>query len=191
LGELRGIAMKRLKAGVVAVAMAVGLAAPAFACSPLAPPLPPAAPEGTSAADARALADAWKQAHWQRDGEQERARQLKEQTRLFDEAVSIALVRYDRADKVSGMPPEFAHMNGGALAILKPVRWLKGAGASDELSVGRGVAPPCGWTPANDALNGKPGDVFLIYLTADRGVMDGFRLDRIVEPRTLAALTAQ
>lgn len=176
---------------VLLVLIATNLVAPALACSPPAPPMPPAAPAETSKPDADALAEAWRQAWWQRDDEEQRARRLKEQTRLFDEAASVAVVRYDRADKVSGMPPEFAYMNGGAVAILKPVRWVKGTGAPEELSVGRGFAPQCGWVPANDALNGKPGDVFLIYLGEDRHVMDGYKLDRIVEPRTLAALTTE
>jgi hypothetical protein len=173
-----------------ALAMALGtFAAPALACSILPPPLPPPAPEGSSAADAKALADAWTQAHWQRDDEEQRTRQLKEQTRLFDESAGIAVARYDRTDKVSGMPAELAHMNGGPLTILKTVRWIKGMAEPKELSVSRSLAPPCGWVPANDALNGKPGDVFLIYLAQGGQVVDGFRLDRIVEPRTLAALT--
>ncbi len=47
---------------------------------------------------------------------------LKQQLRLFDEAKSIAVVRYDRQGKVSGMPKQFEHMNGDPIVFLKPVR---------------------------------------------------------------------
>ncbi len=54
-------------------------------------------------------------------------------------------------------------------------------------------ASPCGQMPAHDAFYGKPGDVFLIYLSGDTlqqtDVLDGFALNRIIEPRILAALT--
>ena len=52
-----------------------------------------------------------------------------------------------------------------------------------------GNPPPCGQIPAHDAFYGKPGEVFLVYLADDGHVMEGFRLEKIAEPRTLAALT--
>lgn len=166
-------------------------AAPALACSPLPPPPVPAPPAGASKADAWALEQAWGQAHAAIRAQEDAAWRLKQQIRLFDEAKNIAVVRYVREGKISGMPKEFDYMNGDPIAILKPVRWVKGKGSQDELSVGSGYAPPCGQIPAHDAFYGKPDEAFLIYLADDGHIMEGFRIDRIAEPRTLAALTAQ
>ncbi len=57
--------------------------------------------------------------------------------------------------------------------------------------LGSGFPPPCGQIPAHDAFYGKPGEAFLIYLADDGHIMEGFRIDRITEPRTLAALIAR
>ena len=182
--------MKRVGFAVMALA-AASLAGPALACSPMPYPPPPATPPGASAADVAALAQAWSQSHAASRAVEDHAWRLRQQARLFDEARSIAVVRYDRAGKVSGMPKEFDYMNGNPLAILKPVRWVKGKGSQAELTLGLGNPAPCGQIPAHDAFYGKPGEVFLIYLADDGHIMEGFRLDKIAEPRTLAALTAQ
>ncbi|MDP3495208.1 MAG: hypothetical protein Q8R82_19025 [Hyphomonadaceae bacterium] len=172
------------------MALAVaGMTPPALACSPMPYPPPPASPAGASAADIAALQQAWSQSHAASRAVEDRAWQLKRQARLFDEAKSIAVVRYDRAGKVSGLPKEFDYMNGSPTAILKPVRWVKGKGSPAELTLGMGNPPPCGQIPAHDAYYGKPGEVFLVYLADDDHVMEGFRLEKIAEPRTLAALT--
>ena len=48
---------------------------------------------------------------------------------------------------------------------------------------------------AHDAFYGKPGGVFLLYFYCpdmlQTNVLDGFALDRIIKPRTLAALRAE
>lgn len=186
----KGTGMARLGRIVIMGAAVLALTAPALACSPLPYPPPPAPAAGTSPADAQALEAAWLQSHVAARAAEDREWALKQQTRLFDEAKGIALVRYDREGKVSGLPNEFDHMNGDPLAILKPVRWVKGTGAMTEITIGRGQLPPCGQMPAHDAFYGKPGEVFVIYLAADGHVMEGYRIDRIIEPRTLAALTA-
>lgn len=174
------------------MAVLIASTAPAaLACSPLPYPPPPAPPAGTSPADATALAQAWSQSHAATRAVEDAAWRLRQQVRLFDEAKSIAVVRHVREGKVSGMPKEFAYMNGNPLAILKPLRWVKGQGTSSEITLGSGTPPPCGQIPAHDAFYGKPGEVFLLYLADDGHVIDGFRIDRITEPRTLAALTKQ
>ena len=116
---------------------------------------------------------------------------MKLQVALFDEAESLVLVRYDREGKTSGAPEEFDYMNGRLLVYLKPVRWVKGDGQSVELQVGMGDAPPCARMKAHDALYGKPGDVFLVYLSggAQPALLEAYALDHIIEPRTIAALT--
>jgi hypothetical protein len=82
-------------------------------------------------------------------------------------------------------------MNGQPLAVLKPIRWIKGSGPSAEINLGSSMAPPCGQMTGQDALYGKPGDVFLVYLSggAQPTVLEAYLLDRIIEPRTIAALT--
>ncbi len=187
--------MKSFRAGATAlvVAMGAGLASPAFACSPPAPPPAPAPPAGTSPADALALSLAWNQAHWTRASEDDRAWLMKRQAELFDKAAGIAVVRFDRESKTSGAPAEFAYMNGLPLVVLKPVAWVKGEGASGELQLAMNPQPACGAAAAQDAFRGKPGDIFLIYFSgeamAQSNVLDGFSLQRIIEPRALQALT--
>jgi hypothetical protein len=192
----RGAAMKSIRTGAIMLvgAMAVSWAGPAFACSPPAPPpQAPAPPGGTSEADIKALSQAWNQAYWTRASEERRAWSMKQQAELFDKATRIAVARFDHAGKTSGAPPQFDYMNGQPLAVLKPVRWVKGQGASGDLQLAMGQLPPCGQMAAHDAFYGKPGDVFLIYFSGETllqsDVLDGFALDRIIEPRTLAALT--
>jgi hypothetical protein len=138
------------------------------------------------------LSQAWNQAHWTRASEEERAGRLKRQADLFDKAVSIALMRFDHEGRTSGAPPEFAHMNGLPLVVLKPVSWLRGKGASAELQLAMNAQPSCGASAAEDAFRGKPGDLFLIYFSGEAmvqaDVLDGYGLGRVIEPRALAAL---
>jgi hypothetical protein len=182
--------MTRLQRIGMVSAMALAFAAPAFACSILPPPPPPPAAPGTPKADVEAAERAWSEAHGRRYAEEQRAWTLKQQARLFDEAKGLVVVRFDRQGKVSGMPKELDHMNGDPLAILKPVRWVKGQGSPNEIVIGSGLAPPCGQIPAHDAFYGKPGEVFLLYIAEDNHVLDGFRIEKIIEPRAIAALTA-
>ena len=175
-----------------ALAMALGaFAAPALACSIMPPPPPPIQAAGTPQADVDALAMAWGKAHGLKYAEENRDWKLKQQVRLFDEAGALVLVRYVREDKTKGLPKEFDYMNGQPMAVLKPIRWIKGSGASAEINIGSSMPPPCGQMTGQDALYGKPGDVFLVYLSggAQPTLMEGYSLDRIIEPRTIAALT--
>jgi hypothetical protein len=93
------------------------------------------------------------------------------------------LVRYDRQGKAGD----------DTFAVLKPIRWLKGRGVAAELRIGMTMPPPCGQMTGHDAYYGKPGDVFLVYLSGNtlraKDVLEAFALDRIIEPRTIAALT--
>ncbi len=177
-------------AAAMSVAMAA-LASPALACSIMPPPPPPPAPAGTPAADVEALATAWSAAHGLKYAEETRDWTLKQQARLFDEAGALVLVRYVREDKTKGLPKEFDYMNGQPLAVLKPIRWIRGSGPSTEINLGSGMAPPCGQMTGQDALYGKPGNVFLVYLSggAQPTVLEAYSLDRIIEARTIAALT--
>jgi hypothetical protein len=177
--------MNRLGRLGIAMIAATMLAAPALACSIAPPPPVPALPAGTPAADVAAVSQAWSSAHALRRAEEDRAWKLKQQERLFDDAKAIVLVRYDREGKENGEP----------VAIVKPVRWLKGAKAAGELKIGTSMPPPCGQMTAHDVFYGKAGDVSLVYLSGGKlrqeDVLAGYSLERIIEPRTLALLTAQ
>ena len=178
--------MKRrgLASGAVLGALAWLLAAtPAMACSIMPPPPVPIPAAGTPQADVDALAMAWGKAHALKYSEELRDWAMRRQVGLFDEAKSLVLVRYDHE----------ASSGDNRFAILKPVRWLRGSGRSSELRIGMTQPPPCGQMTAHDAYYGKPGEVFLVYLSGnalDKGqVLEAFALDRIIEPRTIAALT--
>jgi hypothetical protein len=192
--RLSGVtAMNRIQRIGMISAMALAFASPAFACSIMPPPPPPTPAAGTPQADVDALALAWNAAHGLKYAEENRDWKLKQQVRLFDEARALVLVRYVREDKTKGLPKEFDYMNGQPMAVLKPIRWIKGSGASAEISIGSSMPPPCGQMTGQDALYGKPGDVFLVYLSggAQPTLMEAYSLDRIIDPRTIAALTAQ
>ena len=141
-------------------------------------------------ADADALAFAWGKAHGLKYAEENRDWAMKQQARLFDEAGAIVIVRHVREDVTRGAPKEFDYMNGQRMAVVKPVRWVKGSGSPAEINIASSQPPPCGQMTGHDAIYGKPGDVFLVYLSPDKSLMQAYALDRIIEPRTIAALTA-
>lgn len=170
-------------------ALALAFASPALACSIPPPPPPPAAPSGTPAADVLALETAWSKAQGLKYAMENRDWTLKQQERLFDEAGAILLVRHVREDVTRGYPKEFDYMNGQRMAVVKPLRWVKGSGSPGEINIASSMPPPCGQMAGHDAVYGKPGDVFLVYLSADKSLMQAYSLDRIIEPRTIAALT--
>lgn len=164
-------------------------AAPALACSIMPPPPPPEAPAGASAADVAALNLAWGQAYAAQRVAEDQAWRLRQQVSLFDTAKSLVIVRYDREASVGKGD------DAQTVAVLKPVRWLKGQGKSTEFQLGMSQPPPCGQMIGHAAYYGKPGDVFLVYLSANvlrqADVLEAYAIDRIVEPRTIAALTAR
>ncbi len=176
---------------VLAVAMVMG-AAPAWACQPpQPPPRAPVAAPGTPEADARALATAWDQAHAVRRAEEFRAYRLSQQADLFDRSATLVVARVERQgvaglqDGSRTMPPP---------AVLKPVRWLKGKGEGSELQLAWGPgAHMCVPMAAYEAFVGKPGEVFLVYLSGDslrqQDVLEAFAIDQIIEPRAIEMLT--
>jgi len=189
--------MSMIRTGLAALVLAVGLAAPANACQP--PPPPPAAPSppaGTSAEDARSLSDVWYQAHRTLSYEQERQRSLQQQTDLFDRAGGIVLARVASEGRTSGYPEQFAYMNNMPLVMMKPLRWVKGAGGVEAFQLAEsGGMMSCGYGAADAATRGQVGDVVLVYLEGSElrqdKVLFTLRLDRIIEPRVLALLTKE
>lgn len=178
-----------------ALALSAALAGTAIACPPP-PPYPPAPrlAEGTPPANVTAWEQAWEQAWSQTSAVRQRDWSLQQQVRLFDEAKALVVVRYDREGKTSGYPKEDDFRNGQRLSVLSPVRWVKGAGKGTELKLEFQDAEMCMRMPAHEAFYGKPGDVFLIYLKGDTleqaNVLEGVPVSEVVEPRALAALTA-
>lgn len=181
-----GMALGRI--GIISAA-ALALATPAFACSIMPPPPPPEAPAGASADDVAALNLAWGQSYAAQRVAEDQAWKLKQQASLFDTAKSLVIVRYDREAKVGKGD------DAQTVAVLKPVRWVKGQGKSAEVQLGMSAPPPCGQMMGHAAYYGKPGDVFLVYLSGNvlkqADMLEAYAIDRIVEPRTLAALTAR
>lgn len=188
--------MGRFVGTVIAAGAAAALAGSAIACPPP-PPYPPAPKlaAGAGKDDEAAWEQAWAQAWSQTRTVQQRDWSLQQQVRLFDEAKALVIVRYDHEGKTSGYPKEVDFMNGQRLSVLKPVRWVKGAGEGKELQLQFQDAPMCMRMPAHEAFYGAPGDVFLIYLKGDKleqaNVLEGIPVSKVVEPRTLAALTAE
>ncbi len=173
----------------IAVAAGLMLAAPALACMPMPPPPMPVPAAGTSAADVAALELAWGQSYAASRALEDREWQLKQQASLFDMAKSLVIVRYDRAATTG---------KGDAaqtVAVLKPLRWVKGEGASTEMKLGMREPAPCGQMRGHAAYYGKPGEVFVAYLSGnvlrDKDVLEVYAIDRIMDPRTLAALNAR
>jgi hypothetical protein len=183
--------MNRFGRFSVVAAAAVMLAAPALACSPMPFPPPPPAPAGTPPADVAALSLAWSSAHAVARAEEDRAWRLKGQGNLFDMAKSLVVVRYDRQATIGkGDDAE-------TVAVLKPVRWVKGVApskANGEMQLGMSQPPPCGPMRGHAAYYGKPGDVFVLYLSSDtlrqEDMLEAYAIDQIMDPRTLAALNA-
>lgn len=180
--------MNRISRFGIVGALALALTAPALACSIMPPPPPPPAPAGASAADVAALELAWGQGYTAKRVAEDQAWRLGQQVRLFDMAKSLVIVRYDREATV-GKGDE-----ARPVAVLSPVRWVKGQGKSTEFQLGMSDPPPCGQMVGHAAYYGKPGDVFLVYLSGNvlrqADVLEAYAFDRIVEPRTIAALTA-
>lgn len=188
--------MIAIRTGLAAMVLAAGLAAPAIACPPPPPPAAaPAPPAGTPAADVKALADAWYQAHVAVSYEQQRQRTLQQQVGLFDSAGGIVLARVDRMGQTSGYPEELAHKNNLPLVVMKPVRWVKGAGGSDEFQLASDNPMSCGYAAVDAAVRGGEGDVVLVYLEGAElrqdKVLFTLSVSRIIEPRTLALLTKE
>lgn len=186
--------MSLISAGALA-AFAWALASgPAVACSIMPPPPPPPVAAGTSAADEAALTRAWSDAQAVKYGVEQRDWTLKQQAYFFDNAASLVLVRFDRQEDSKPSSKSAPWQEGSPKTVLKALRWVKGSGPLGVIKLGMTVPPPCGQIKGHDAYYGKPGDVFLLYLSGNtlrsEDVLEAFSIQRIIEPRTIAALTA-
>ena len=77
---------------------------------------------------------------------------------------------------------------------LAPMTWLKGAGSPWQFDLGVAVMTSCGPVPGFDAISGKVGDEFVIFVKGDdpaqNTIFETANLKALVEPRALAALKA-
>ena len=191
---MAGRNLKFVGAGLFTLALAIGLADAAHACSPPVPVIgtPPVPVPGASPVDSQALGKAWNIVDRSKREVGERDAKIAGQASMFDAATSVVLARIDSTGRSSGAPPEFSHMNGLTYVMLKPLRWVKGQGISETFQLGWNGMTSCGPMPEYDAIRGEPGDVFLIYLSGptlkQENVTGTFAVDKLVEARTLAAL---
>jgi hypothetical protein len=78
---------------------------------------------------------------------------------------------------------------------LAPMTWLKGAGSPWQFDLGVAEMTSCGPVPGFDAISGKVGDEFVIFVKGDdpaqATIFETVSLKALVEPRALAALKAQ
>lgn len=181
---------------VLAGLIAAAVASPAIACPPP-PPFPPlpAAPAGTTAEDQAALQQAWVDAHATLRDQQEADWRLQGQRRLFEESEGVLLARIDRLEAREKLPPEEAYLQAMPRVFLRPVKWLKGSGSSAEFSLAYTGLTSCGATPGYEALTGKPGGVYLVYLEKgaaleQANVAHAIAVGNVRDAATLAALIA-
>lgn len=179
-------------------ALAWGLmAAQASACPPPPPfPPPPAPAVGMSAADIEAQQKAWSEAHQSLRDLQDADWRLQYQRMLFSEAESILIARIDRVEAREKLPEDQAYLQEMPRVVLKPVEWVKGSGSAAELPLVYTGLTSCGPMPGFEAMWGKPGGVYVVYLKtgaalAQANVMHVIAVNNIRDADTLAALTKQ
>ncbi len=85
---------------------------------------------------------------------------------------------------------------GGAAVIndveLRPVRWLKGTGEAHAFTLGVQDWSDCGPDPRWDALWGRPGQEFVVYVTngapPEASVIEARSRENLLDPRVKRAL---
>ena len=77
---------------------------------------------------------------------------------------------------------------------LAPMTWLKGAGSPWQFDLGATGMTSCGSVPGFDAIGGKVGEAFVVFVKGDdpaqATIFETVSLKSLVEPRALAALKA-
>lgn len=159
--------------GLAAAAAVAMLALPAQACSILPPPMPPMlAPmigETESAFQERLTLhlDGFNALQRQK----ERAAQEDRQTSLWSGAVKVALVEIVSVDTDLEIPNSM--MARGVRVRVKPVGWLKGReevkgrAQRAEFDLAHVDATSCGPSPDWSVFSGKPGERFVVFMSAD------------------------
>lgn len=112
------------------------------------------------------------------------------QTRAWDSAdlVIVAQVAERRTISLPGLPD-------APQVSLAPMTWLKGQGSPWQFDLGATEMTTCGPLPGFDAIAGKVGDEFVIFVKGDdpaqKTIFETVNLKAMTEPRALAALKAQ
>lgn len=78
--------------------------------------------------------------------------------------------------------------------MLRPVAWLKGQGADQAFTIGISSWSDCGPDKRWDALSGKPGEKFVVFVEkgppSNETVTDAIKWTKIVDPDVNIALAA-
>lgn len=111
------------------------------------------------------------------------------QAEAWDRAdlVIVAQVAERRAISLPGLPD-------APQVSLAPMTWLKGQGSPWQFDLGATEMTSCGPIPGFDAIGGKVGDEFVVFVKGDdpaqKTVFETVNLKALMEPRALAALKA-
>jgi hypothetical protein len=113
------------------------------------------------------------------------------QLQLWDKAEQVFVARIETVS-----PRKMTEFWGGARDTrdveLRPVRWLKGTGADQTFTLGIQEWSDCGPDPRWDALWGKPGEEFIVYVEngapTQASVMEAMAQEKLVDPRVKKAL---
>jgi hypothetical protein len=112
-----------------------------------------------------------------------------QQVSAWDKAdlVVVAQIAERRTISLPGLPD-------APQVSLAPMTWLKGAGSPWQFGLGVAEMTSCGPVPGFDAISGKVGDEFVIFVKGDdpaqATIFETVSLKALVEPRALAALKA-
>lgn len=114
--------------------------------------------------------------------------------RLWDEAEQVFVARIEAVS-----PRKIEKFWGGDADVndvmLRPVSWLKGAGEEQAFTVGIREWSDCGPDPRWDALWGKVGDVFVVFVASgapsQSSIREAMTPGALLDPRAKAALAAQ
>ena len=112
-----------------------------------------------------------------------------QQASAWDKAdlVVLAQIAERRTISLPGLPD-------APQVSLAPMTWLKGAGSPWQFDLGVAEMTSCGPVPGFDAISGKVGDEFVIFVKGDdpaqNTIFETANLKALVEPRALAALKA-
>lgn len=182
----------RVGATLMAAVVAGMGAAPAMACSlavGLAPPDPPA--DLSPNERVQFLRD-WEEAEARRQELQAEQWELGYQTAKWDKADGVLVARIETVQPYK-LQTQWGYSLNLVRVEMQPVGWLRGGG---ELAPFRltatGIDSCGGYSPRWEGLGGKPGQKFVVYFRgaapSQDTVLEAIALDRITEPRAVAAL---
>lgn len=136
-----------------------------------------------------------------RTAEAQRARQestllaaLAQQAKMWDEADRVLIGQFEQWTTITRKHPRRDRIYEAPAVSLSAVKWLKGSGQDMTFAVPSGEPGPCGEKPWSADWRGQRELVILFLPGAGGSDNDSpmvLRIGEVVEPRLLAALTAQ